>query len=67
MKTKNSAQRIDLSQHRNLSLHFVNGDGGELLNMDFSRDADASPVIHVNIIGKTGDVQTGLVMFDVRA
>lgn len=70
--THNATQRItmpdevDLSTYQSLHVSFTDGDGNEILNLQFCRDADLLPQLYINVIGPTGEVSSTLTVFDLE-
>ena len=59
--------QVDLSVYKSLDVSFTNAKGREVLNIQFRREADASVEFVLNVIGRHGDVNSALTLFDLDA
>ena len=56
---------IDLSTYQSLDVSFTDGNGNEVLKLQFRRDDDILPQLYINVIGPTGEVCTAMTLFDL--
>lgn len=57
---------VDLSTYQSLDVSFTDGNGNELLILQFRRDVETLPQMAINVMGPTGEVSSSLTLFDLE-
>ena len=65
-RTITMPDEIDLSTYQSLDVSFTDGNGNDVLRLQFRRDDDILPQLAINVISSTGDISSSLTLFDLE-
>ena len=65
-RTITMPDEIDLSTYQSLDVSFTDGNGNDVLRLQFRRDDDILPQLAINVISSTGEISSSLTLFDLE-